>query len=156
MLGAEVPNCSGVAFIRAPILPAQGARGAMVRSKRLARRTLNRLRGRSVRAARPKLSLPQGRPPDLLGAMRRVLARARLAVMFGEGEPTFNARTQKVLRGMRASLPEGDRSRMEVVVVPGRTLAGFESIETQDALIAEVVRFASAAMGGTPSQLRTA
>ena len=47
------------------------------------------------------------------------------------------------LQAMIQDLSSEERSRLETRLVPGRTLVGFESMETQEALISAVVEFAT-------------
>jgi pimeloyl-ACP methyl ester carboxylesterase len=146
LLGSEVPECRGVAFIRAPIVlvPTRGWRGLLTKRGRrlLARRLLRR--NKHVQ----RLQLPEGvvapkggALPDLRPAVRTVLRRSRILFLFGRGEATFTAQAQRSLRLMIEDLSPEERARLETKIIPGRTLTGFESIETQEALIGSVVEF---------------
>jgi pimeloyl-ACP methyl ester carboxylesterase len=148
LLGAESPECRGVAFIRAPIVlvPTRGLRA--LKTKRGRRMLARRLLGRGQKRQPPPLpegvTAPKGGAlPDLRPAVRAVLRRGRLLFLFGQGEATFNAPAQRALQTMIRDLRPDERSRLETTLVEGRTLAGFESMETQEALIGAVVEFAT-------------
>ncbi len=148
LLGAETSECRGVAFIRAPIVlvPMRGLRA--LSTKRGRRMLAKRLLGRSRK--REPIVLPDGTVPpkggalpDLRPAVRAVLRRGRLLFLFGKNEATFNAPAQRALQAMIQDLTPDERSRLETRLLPGRTLVGFESMETQEGLISAVVEFAT-------------
>jgi hypothetical protein len=146
LAGATLPECRGVAFIRAPLLlrPTGGLRGLLTTRGlvRLARRITGRKRSHNM-GPLPDLPRVKVRLPDPRPLMRRVLDRGRILFLFGVGEPTFNAPVQRALRAMIEDLSPEARARVEAKVIPGRTLVGFESLETQEALIDSVVGFAT-------------
>jgi pimeloyl-ACP methyl ester carboxylesterase len=157
LLGAESPECRGVAFIRAPIVlvPTRGLRGLMTKRGRriLARRLLGRGKQRRRMPMPDGMTPPKGGAlPDLRPAVRAVLRRGRLLFLFGQGEATFNAPAQRALQAMIEDLSPDERSRLETKLVQGRTLAGFESMETQEALIGAVVDFASGILAPGPGR----
>jgi uncharacterized protein len=144
LVGARTPECVGVAFIRAPILaPAERGRlahkasrsrlGTLVRSHKTLRKLARTALGRA-----PKRAL------DLGLAHARVLERGRILFLFGEGDYEASESVQSDLRALDERLSPAQRAGYELRVIPGRSLAGFDSIETQDLVVDAMVEWATA------------
>lgn len=157
VVGARIPECEGVAFIRAPILaPARRGRlthrasrsgiGALLRSNKLARTTV-----RAVLNRKPK------RAVDLAAGHAEVLSRGRILFLFGEEDYHVNETAGGDLERLSSRLTPEQRSRYELRIIPGRSLAGFESLETQDLVVDAMVDWTTALFAGTrPAELAPA
>jgi hypothetical protein len=153
MLGARMPECAGVAFIRAPVLaPVERGRltyrasrsrlGKVVRSNRVLRAT-----ARAVLNRRPR------RGPDLGGPHAKVLDRGRILYLFGEEDYGFNDSARGDLARLNERLSAEQRTRYELRVIPGRTLQGFESLETQQMVIDAIVEWATELFAATGAEI---
>lgn len=136
VLAERMPETVGVVFIRAPIL-------APVEYGTLARRARRRSKFRRLirsnpmlrRAARAAIAATARRGIDLEGGYRRALHHARILFLFGEEDMRRSDEARSGIARLPSLLPADLHDRYEVRVIPGASLQGFESIETQDQVV---------------------
>jgi pimeloyl-ACP methyl ester carboxylesterase len=136
MLGAQTPGCAGVGFVSAPVL----ATGMGNLAKRARRSRLATVIRRSPALRRAAFTASANGPPptlDLLAAYRAVLARrdARILLLFGEEDHTFNNRLHAQLELLRRRLAPGELEGLELRVAPGRSIHGLDSLPAQSFVI---------------------
>ena len=151
-LAAQMPEVEATLCIRAPVLQPSGTSklieragrsgiGAKLRSNPLIRTYLVKpLSGRKRRSG-----------TAVRGPIGRILSRGRLLFLYGEEDYTFNEQVRAELAAIVARLPQEQRRRYELRVLPERGLKGFDSLEVQDVVIATVVGWFDTVFNGDAS-----
>jgi pimeloyl-ACP methyl ester carboxylesterase len=143
-MAARMPECEGAVFIRMPVLEPsrlaqtlQRARGWRVTSYVKSKPSLHRILVEPIsrRKKRPGTGLK--------GQLGAALARGRLLFLYSEEDFTFGDQVRGELLKMVARLPEEQRERFELRMLPGLGLKGFESLDIQDHVIDQVVSWTS-------------
>ncbi len=154
-VAAQSPDCIGtVCILTRLLLPTpvnriviarRGSRlAAFVRSKRLLHRASRPLRGR------------RGKPSEnVTGPFHRALAHSRLFFLYGEEDSdAYNPKVKAEFQRLLAPHTPEERARFELEVLPGGSLSGFESLETQRLTIETVVGWLSSCFGLAPLEAR--
>lgn len=152
-VAAQTPDCIGtICILTRLLLPTpvnrmviarRGSRlAAFVRSKRVLRRASRALRGR------------RGKPSEnVTGPFHRALGHSRLFFLYGEEDSdAYNPKVKSSLQRLLARHTPEERARFELEVLPGGSLSGFESLETQRLTIDTVVGWLSSCFGLAPSE----
>ena len=158
-LAAELPECVGAACIRAPLFARSGPPARKKRTGTLANflRSHTRLR-RAAGRIRRRGRRPRTVRPGLETSVRRASRKARLLFLYGERDHTFSQELRTKLASLSQELPPDQRSRVELRVVSGGPLKGFESGQIQDMVVDTVVGWAAACFAEparAPSAART-
>src|SRR6266705_2599940 len=135
-VAAEMPECVGAVCILTRVLNPSpvnriviGARrsklAAIVRSNALLDRLAEPFRGR------------KGKPSSgVAKPFSQALRRSRLLFLYSVVDTdAYNEKAMAYLKQMLAALPEKDRARFELRIMPVGPLSGFESLEVQRSVI---------------------
>jgi dienelactone hydrolase len=88
---------------------------------------------------------PETRPnPVVIGLLGTALGHGRVLALYGEQDREYNARVQAVLLRAVQELPPASRARFDLEVVPGKEVAGFESLSMQEQVIDRAVEWLTA------------
>lgn len=149
-VASQTPDCIGTVCIlmrllsptpvnRLVISRRKGRIAAFVRSKRFLHRASRPLRGR------------RGKPREsTVGPFHRALGHSRLFFLYGEEDvDAYNPKVKASLERMLLEHSDEERARFELEVLPGGSLSGFESLETQRLTIDRVVGWLSSCFGVT-------
>jgi hypothetical protein len=144
----EDPGCVGAVCLAPPILDLGGVGrmgrslrdrrvGAVIRSSAVLRRVVVSPLRRALRARKPA--------PRVVGAFA-YLGRARLVFLYGERnvhEDHYSARARQSVEAAVGALPEEQRSRFELRMLPGGPLTTFDGLPPaeQEAILDVVVPY---------------
>jgi dienelactone hydrolase len=110
-----------------------------------------------ARLARPfRGRRPETKPnPVVIGLLGTALGHGRVLALYGDQDREYNSRVRAVLERAAQDLPPASRARFDLEVVPGKEVAGFESLSMQDEVIDRAVEwltdcFAAAARDRAP------
>ena len=148
-LGARMPECAGVAFIRSPILaPVEYASVARkVRRSRLKR--IVRSNPVLRRIARVAIDATSKQALDLIARYRAQLEHGRMMFLFCE-EDYRRGYESKNLEKVLAQLTPEQRERCSRVIIPGRSLQELE-LSTQDHMVRAMTDWAAGLFSGERS-----
>jgi hypothetical protein len=139
-VAAELPECEGALGIRTPILQPSGLSDAISRARQW--RFAGFLRSRPLLRrllVRPLVSRKKRATGRVKSSMATALGRGRMLFLYSEGDFTFGEQVRRELDRIVASLPEEQRTRFELRMLPGRGLKGFESLDIQQTVLDTLV-----------------
>lgn len=154
-VAAQTPDCIGsVCILTRLLMPStvnrivisrRGSRlASFVRSNPLLHRVSQPFRGR------------RGKPSENVTiSFHRALGHSRLFFLYGEEDTdAYNPKVKDSLNRLLGHHSAEERARFELQVLPGGSLSGFESLETQRLTIDTVVGWLTSCFGITPDGTR--
>jgi pimeloyl-ACP methyl ester carboxylesterase len=150
-LGARMPECAGVAFIRAPILaPVEYATVAR-KARRSRLKRIVRSNPLLHRLARVAIDATSKGSLDLMARYRAQLEHGSMMFLFCE-EDYRRGYESKSLEKVLAQLSPEHRARCTRLIIPGRSLQELE-LSTQDDLIRTITDWAAELFSERPSPI---
>ncbi len=142
-IAAERDDVAGVVGILPPLVKARPTKARLAKAKRssIARVVRSNRVLRSVVLSRLR-AMEGSTGSAVRGWFTGTLEHGRLLFLFGQDDHRLTPRMEAEIEVMLASLPESQRARYELRVLPQGPVAGFESVEIQEATIEAVSGFA--------------
>jgi pimeloyl-ACP methyl ester carboxylesterase len=149
-MAASMPECLGAVCILGRVRATSGTRKLLFRARRW--RVVNPFRrNRMIRRLDRRLLRRSGKARQgVADKVRAALAHGGLRFLYSEEDKSYGPRVRKLLEGIVAPLPPGQRERFELRVVSGGPLQGFDSLEIQDLVSDTVMEWVLDAFSAVP------
>jgi len=147
-VAADMPECTGAVCILTRVLNPSPVNRIVInarRSKVAAFVRSNPLLDRLAEPFRGRKGKPSSGVAEPFG---RALSRSRLLFLYSEVDTdAYNEKAMAYLKQMLAELPEKDRARFDLRILPVGPLSGFESLEVQRSVIETTVAWLDGCFG---------
>lgn len=141
-LASERPEVVGAAGILPPLVSPSAMKSRLSKAKRSRAARMVRSNPFLRKTVLKRLREMDGQAPSTIKDwFAGTLDHARILFIFGEDDHRLTDRMQSQIDAMLMTMPPEIRSRYELKVLPQGPLAGFESIEIQEAVIDTVAGF---------------
>ena len=147
-VAAQTPDCIGAVCILTRLLMPSPVNRLVISGRRSRLAAWVRSNPTLHRAIRPFRGR-RGKPSEnVTTPFHAALGHSRLFFLYGEEDnDAYNPKVKAALTRLLAQHPAEERERFELQVLPGGSLSGFESLETQRLTIDTVVEWLTSCFG---------